>query len=161
MIVVSDTSPIVNLAAVGRPDLLRQLYGRVLIPRAVHDEIVIVGADQPGAAEVEAFDWIETREVTHLPLVASLELVLDEGEAEAIALAVGLQADLLLLDERKGRVVASHLGLKFIGLLGVLIEAKHRGLILAMKPIVDDLIAKAGFWVSQELYKRVLQAAGE
>lgn len=161
MIVVSNTAPIVNLAAVGRSELLRQLYGRILIPQAVHAEIASVGKGQPGAIEVETFDWIGTRPATYRPVVASLQLELDEGEAEAIALAVELQADLLLLDERKGRVIASRLGLKPVGLLGALIEAKHRGLVLAIKPIVDDLIATAGFWISQKLYEQVLQSAGE
>jgi predicted nucleic acid-binding protein len=161
MIVVSNASPIVNLAAVGQLDLLRQLYGKVLIPRAVHNEIVIVGRGQPGAAEVETFDWIETRRVTDWIVVASLQLELDDGEAEAIALAAELKADLLLLDERKGRVVASRLGFKFVGLLGVLVEAKHKGLILAIRPVLDNLIGKAGFWISRDLYEHVLQAAGE
>jgi predicted nucleic acid-binding protein len=161
MIVVSNTSPIVNLAAVGQLDLLRQLYGKVLIPRAVHNEIVIVGRGQPGAAEVETFGWIETRRVTDWIVVASLQLELDDGEAEAIALAAELKADLLLLDERKGRVVASRLGFKFVGLLGVLVEAKHKGLILAIRPVLDNLIGKAGFWISRDLYEHVLQAAGE
>lgn len=161
MIVVSDTSPVVNLAAIGQLELLRQLYGAVVIPQAVHHEIVVVGAGQPGAAEVEASDWIETRPVTSQSIVASLQMEVDEGEAEAIALAVELEADLLLLDERRGRRVASRLGLRFIGLLGVLIEAKHQGLIPAAKPMVDDLIAKSGFWITRELYDRVLQAAGE
>jgi len=161
MIIISNTSPVINLAAVGRLDLLRQLYGKIVIPRAVHNEIVIVGTGQPGAAEVETLDWIETRQVANRPVVAALQLELDEGEAEAIALAAELKADLLLLDERKGRMVASHLGLKFIGILGVLIEAKRGGLIPAIKPIMDDLIRRAGFWISQKLYDSVLQAAGE
>ncbi len=161
MIVVSNTSPIVNLAAVGRLDLLRQLYGKVVIPQSVHDEIAVTGAGQPGAREVEAFDWIETKQVADRILVASLQLELDDGEAEAIALAVELKADLILLDERKGRVIAARLGLRFIGLLGVLIEAKHRGLISAIRPIMDDLIGKAGFWIGQELYQHILQVVGE
>jgi predicted nucleic acid-binding protein len=161
MIVVSNASPIVNLAAVGQLGLLRQLYGQVLIPQAVHKEIVIAGRGRPGATEVETFDWIETRRVTDWIVVASLQLELDEGEAEAIALAAELKADLLLLDERKGRVVASRLGLKFVGLLGVLVEAKHKGLILAVRPVLDNLISKAGFWISRDLYEHVLQAAGE
>jgi len=53
------------------------------------------------------------------------------------------------------------LGLRFIGLLGVLVEAKQNGYISAVQPVLDSLIAKAGFWVSQALYRRVLQAAGE
>lgn len=161
MIVVSNTSPIVNLAAIGQLDLLRLLYGKVAIPQAVYNEIVVTGTGQPGATEVETFDWIETKQATNQAAVASLKLELDEGEAEAIALALELKADLLLLDERKGRMTASRLGLKFIGLLGVLMEAKHKGLILAIRPIMDDLIGKAGFWISQKLYDHVLQAAGE
>lgn len=90
-----------------------------------------------------------------------LELELDPGEAAAIALAIELKADLLLLDERRGRTVASRFGLRFVGLLGVLIEAKQQGYLGAVKPILDDLITRAGFWVSQPLYERVLQAAGE
>jgi predicted nucleic acid-binding protein len=93
--------------------------------------------------------------------VTVLQMELDVGEAEAIALAKELAADLLLMDGRRGRDIAARLGLRVIGLLGVLIEAKHRGMIPAVKPILDDLKAKAGFWVSQQLYARVLQAAGE
>jgi len=161
MIVTSNTSPIVNLATIGQLDLLQQLYGQVTIPQAVYYEIVVAGTGHPGATEVEAFDWIKTQQATNRTVVASLRLELDEGEAEAIALAVELKADLLLLDERKGRAIASRLELKFIGLLGVLIEAKHRGLILSVKPVLDDLIGKAGFWIGQELYDHVLQATGE
>ena len=76
-------------------------------------------------------------------------------------LAVELNADLLLIDERMGRAVASHLGIRFIGLLGVIIEARHKGLIPAVKPLPDELIGGAGFWVTRELYDSVLRAAGE
>ena len=161
MIVVSNTSPLVNLAAVGQLDLLQRLYDKVVIPQSVHDEIVIAGAGQLGAIEVATFDWIETRQVADRNLVASLQLELDDGEAEAIALAVELKADLILLDERKGRVIAARLGLRFIGLLGMLVEAKHRGLISAVRPIMNDLIGKAGFWIGQELYDYILQVAEE
>ena len=161
MIVVSNTSPITNLAAVGQLDLLRQLYERVIIPQAVYDELTVSGGSQPGATEVRTLKWIETKQVTNRALVAALQMELDDGEAEAIALAKELAADLLLLDERRGRAVTTRLDLRFVGLLGVLIEAKHKGCISAVKPALDDLVAKAGFWVSQQLYARVLQAAGE
>ncbi len=161
MIVVSNTSPIMNLAVVGQLELLPQLYGRIVVPQAVYDEVVVAGVGQPGAAEVKAADWVEVKDATNRTTVASLQLELDKGEAEAIALATELQADLVLLDERKGRTIASRMGLKPVGLLGLLIEAKHKGLIPATKPVMDDLVKKAGFWISPELYSRVLQAAGE
>ncbi len=161
MIVVSNTSPITNLAAVGQVEVLRQLYEKVLVPQAVYEELTFGGARQPGGMEAQTLQWIETRHVADRVLVAALQMELDPGEAEAVALAVELKADLLLLDERRGRVVASRLGLRFVGLLGVLIEAKQKGCIPAVKPVLEDLVVKAGFWVSQRLYARVLQAAGE
>jgi len=161
VIVVSNTSAVINLAAVGQLDLLRRLYGKIAIPQAVYDEIAIVGAGQPGAVEVQTLDWIETHQVQNQDLATALRAELDPGEAEAIALAVDLGADLLLLDERRARSIASRFGLKFIGLLGALLEAKHRGLIPVVGPVLDDLVTKAGFRLSKQLYAQVLHAAGE
>jgi len=161
VIVVSNASPVLNLAVVGHLGLLRQLYGRIIVPRAVYCEVVVAGMGQPGAAEVKAADWVESRQVANETVVASLRLEVDQGEAEAIALAIELRADLLLLDERRGRAIASRLGMRFVGLLGILVEAKRRGLVATVRPVLDNLIAKAGFWITPELYNRVLQAAGE
>jgi len=161
MIVVSNTSPVINLAIVNQLNLLPQLYGKVVIPQAVYDEIVLEGAGQAGAEEVEQSAWIEVRQVTNRPLVTSLESDLDLGEAEAVVLAVELKAELLLIDERKGRAIADRLGANSIGLLGVLVKAKHDGLIPAVGPVMDSLMTKAGFWISQELYDHILQVSGE
>ena len=161
MIVVCNTSPIINLAIVGQLEILQILYGKVYVPEAVYQEIVVQGAGQPGASEVQTFEWIEVCKVANASMLTLLQLELDEGEAEAITLADELKADLLLLDERKGRVIASRLGLKFVGLLAVLVEAKKTGVIAAVKPVLDALIEKAGFWINQELYTHVLQSAGE
>ncbi|MGA9995515.1 MAG: DUF3368 domain-containing protein [Pyrinomonadaceae bacterium] len=161
MIVVCNTSPIINLSAIGQIIIIQQLYERIIIPEAIYREIAITGSGLAGATEVQTLEWIETRKLSNRTLVSVIEMELDEGEAEAIALAVELKADLLLMDERKGRTVASRLGLKFIGLLGVLVEAKHRGLIHSVKPALDDLIVKAGFWMTEELYTRVLHVVGE
>jgi hypothetical protein len=105
--------------------------------------------------------WVEKRSVANRSLLDSLRLELDAGEAESIALAVELKADFVLLDERLARRIATGLGLKVAGLLGVLVEAKRRGLIVLVKPILDALITKAGFWVGRDLYARVLVEVGE
>lgn len=161
MIVVTDTSPVINLAAVGRLHLLEQLYGQIQLPSAVFHEIAVVGSGQPGADEVQTLTWLKTCSVTNRALVAALGADLDLGEAEALALAVESRADLLLMDERRGRAMAVRLGLKTVGLLGLVVEAKRRGFVPAVKPVLDDLIVRAGFWVAEPLYQRVLLAAGE
>jgi hypothetical protein len=68
---------------------------------------------------------------------------------------------LLLIDEHKGRVAAARLGLKPVGLLGILVSAKHQGLMTAVKPVMDDLMTKAGFWISSDLYDHICQVVGE
>ncbi len=161
MIVVSNTSPLINLAASGQLDLLQRLYGTILIPQAVYHEIVVKGSGQAGATEVQTFWWFERYQVQDRALVKRLEQQLDAGEAEAIALAVEQKADLLLLDERRGRMIARQLGVAVTGLLGVLLVAKQRGYLAAVRPVLHDLMTKAGFWIAPELFVRVLESAGE
>ncbi|HEX6819075.1 MAG TPA: DUF3368 domain-containing protein [Ktedonobacterales bacterium] len=161
MTVVSNTSPIVNLAVVGKLELLRDLYGRVIVPEAVYHEIAVRGQGQPGALELQTWSCFQTRPATDKALVAQLEQDLDPGEAEAIALAVQLSADTLLIDERRGRTVAARFSVPVTGLLGVLVLAKRRGLLAAVKPVLDHLKAKAGFYIRGDLYTRVLQSVDE
>lgn len=163
MIVVSDTSPLSGLAIAGYLSLLQQLYGQVIIPVAVADELKRGGQDDPRIAAALALDWIAVQQPQDLALVEALQADhnLDRGESEAIALALELKADELLIDERLGRREASRLGLSITGLLGILLVAKRRGLVEAIHPVVDDLINEAGFRVSSQLYAEVLAMAGE
>ena len=161
MSIVSNASALINLARIGKLDLLHQLYGELLIPEAVWKEVVIEGAGQPGADEVRAASWIKVHHVTNRHLVHALRQDLDAGEAEAIALALEIEAELLLMDERLGRETAHHLGLKYVGLIGALIEAKHKRLIRSIKPCLDALRDVAGFRISDILYLRILQDEGE
>lgn len=156
--VVSNTSPIANLAVIGHLRLLRDLYGTVLIPEAVRRELA---AAQPVASEVAAEDWIEARPIRDRTLAESLTMQLHLGEAEAIALAIEQEGELLLMDERRGRKIASGFGLKPVGVLGVILEAKSRKLIPAVRPLLDALVGQAGFWLSRNLYARVLAEADE
>lgn len=94
-------------------------------------------------------------------LVEALSNELDIGEAEAIALAVEVQAEQILMDERRGRLVATRLNLRPTGILGILVEAKNRGLVAKVKPLLDALVNEAGFWVAEPLYNRVLQLVHE
>ncbi len=162
MTVVSNTSPLTNLAAIRQLDLLQQLYTQIVIPEAVYNELTGVETPVPGTREVQDLDWIQVRPlVNHSFVIALQQEPLDLGEAEAISLARELNADRLLIDERKGRAVASRLGIKLTGVLGILIVAKRRELIPKIKPLIDELIDISRFRVSDELYAWVLQDVGE
>lgn len=163
MIIVSDTSPLNGLAIVGYLPLLQQIYGQVLIPPAVADELTRGSEDDGLIATVLSQDWIEVRQPSDRSAVESLQIDrnLDRGESEAIVLALELGADELLIDERLGRREAIRLGLSITGLLGILLVAKGRGLVSEIRPIIDDLIRQANFRVSDRLYVEVLIAAGE
>ena len=99
MIVVSNTSPISNLAAIGQLGLLQQLYGNVIIPTAVYQELLNSGATDPATLAVQSLDWIQPQSVTNLALLQTLQNNLDIGEAEAITLALELNAERLIMDE--------------------------------------------------------------
>ncbi|QJB44270.1 DUF3368 domain-containing protein [Dolichospermum flos-aquae] len=161
MIVVSDTSPINNLAAINQLHLLQQLYGTVLIPEAVYQELTDPDFPVAGAKEVQTFTWIQIRAVEDRTMLKALSSELDPGEAEAIVLALEMKAEQVLIDERRGRMIAARLNLHYTGILGVLVEAKSQGFISTVKPLLDDLINKAGFWVTEPLYKSVLRLVNE
>jgi uncharacterized protein len=160
VIVVSDASAVTSLAAIGQLSLLERLFGTVVIPEAVFRELTDL-PDQPGGAEVQSHSWISVRAPADRIRVASLRSKLDSGEAEAIVLAIELRADLLVMDERLGREVATTLGLKLIGTVGILLAAKERGYLSAVKPVLQELIDKARFRVGRALFRAVLIAAGE
>jgi len=159
MIVVSDTSPILSLALIQRLDLLRDLYGSIVIPEAVRQEIMV--ADHSGTREVAQADWIITHPIVPDVSLKLLQREVDRGEAEAIGLAVQLKADVLLIDERQARKLAQYLELNVVGLLDVLQAAKQRQLIPSIKPVLDDLLTRARFRLSRKLYQRTLHTAGE
>ncbi|BAY39477.1 hypothetical protein NIES2111_38530 [Nostoc sp. NIES-2111] len=164
MIIVSDTSPITNLAAIGQLDLLRQLYSSVTIPKAVYDEMVSLDKVVPGTVEVQTLSWIKVQAIVDSQKVREIlesQDNIDLGEAEAIILSLEIKADLLLMDERRGRTVATNYGINITGLLGVLLQAKKQGLVSSIKPLIDQLITNADFRVSPQLYVLVLKSAQE
>ena len=161
MIVISDSSVLINLAWIKQLELLPQLYGQVIVPTAVWQEVVEEGAGKPGAEELKTADWLQVQEPENKPLVHSLRQDLDAGEAEAIALAIEQNADLLLMDERIGRAAAQHFNLPIIGLIGILITAKQKKMLPELKSSLDSLRQQAGFYISEPLYQRVLRDADE
>lgn len=161
MTIVSNTSPISNLAKVRQINLLQQLYKTVIIPIAVHQELLDERAGEIVITTVQSATWLLIQPVQNQELVNVLRNFLNLGEAEAIALAIEINATRLLIDERLGRQAAAERGLKITGVFGILLIAKQQGLITSVKPVIDDLIAQANFRVSSQLYTDVLKAADE
>jgi hypothetical protein len=158
MIIVSDTSVITNLKQIGYLEILEKLFKRVIVPQKVSEELLrIEGRDQL----FEENNWLEVRETLNKPLYEKLLKRVDPGEAESIALALENKADLLLIDERKGRKVAEEYGLTITGLVGILIDAKSKNYVNDIKPILDKLIYDIGFRISPKLYQKVLIMVNE
>lgn len=158
MIVISDTTAITNLHQIKMLILVKQLYGKIIIPAKVYEELSRFGNQKQ---IVDAADWIHIQEVKNKVLLAEITEILDAGEAEAITLAIESKSHLLIMDEQKGRIVAKAYGLNIIGILGVILSAKKKGLIPAVKPYVDSLIQDAGFHIHGKLYDYVLESAEE
>ncbi len=161
MIVVSNTSPLTNLAAIERFDLLRDLYGEVHSAEGVLDELNAGGRPYPGSREAAGAKWVQRHTVQRRELVTTLLGDLDRGEAETVALALELGADLVLIDERAGRRHAQRHGLQTLGVVGMLIEAKAAELITRVRPEMVALRERAGFYLSNAVFRQGLRLAGE
>ncbi len=161
MLIVSDTSPIINLAAINHLHLLPELFGQIIIPQMVYQEIVIDGAGEPGSDEIQTAQWVEIQRCTNQDIINILSNELDPGEAEAIALALELNADYLLIDEKDGRQKALDYHLKPLGVLGILLRAKEAHLISDICSLMDRLRLEAGFHIHQSLYDQVKHIAKE
>lgn len=154
MSIVSNSSPLILLAKIGRFDLLRQ-YENMFIPNAVYMEVCIHGKSLPGSEEVERAiqeGWIRIRKAKALP---ELEFLLGRGEAEAITLAKSLNLP-ILIDDRKGRILARKMNLTVFGTLGVLINAYKHGLIEDFESEVQKLV-NAGIRISPILLRKLLE----
>ena len=160
MIIVSDTTPLSELAKVGQVALLQDVFRQVIIPKEVHDELT--RGSHPAIVTLLAVDWIEVRSLSNSQKVSTLrtQTQLGLGECGAIILAEELGADRLLLDDQEARREALSRNLPVIGTVGVLLLAKQRGLIPSIKQILDALIAQ-GTYISQKLYQDVLTQAQE
>jgi len=160
MIVVSDTSCISNLLLIGQLDLLQKIYTEIIIPPAVHNEILKLETSGRDLSDFKLRKWILIKQDFPRNISSLPPKNIDRGEAEALDLAVYLKADRLLIDERKGSQLAKQLGITTIGLLGILKIAKEKNLISSIKIILDQLIEN-NFWLSNQLYNLVLKSVNE
>jgi uncharacterized protein len=153
MIVVSDTSPLTALLITGHAEILPTLFREVAIPEAVRDELLRKHPILP--------QWLKIIAVTDRTKVIQYLETVDAGEAEAIGLARQINADHLLIDERKGRRLASHEGVAVIGLLGVVLLAKRNGVIYSARHLLDRVQREGGLYLSGDIREAALKSVGE
>ena len=154
--VVSNTGPLIALAQIDQFDLLRRLFGKIIIPPAVRAEI----QDELSVAAMTAADWITVQPAQDALAARLLREELDAGESEAIILAKELDVALVLIDERAAARKARALGLRVIGTLGVLLLGKRAEHLSTIKPLLDSL-REHDFRMSNSLYDQVLRDAGK
>ncbi len=148
-VVISDASCLIVLSKIGQLELLHQVFGEVIVPQAVADEF---GQNLPA--------WIVIRTPKQTSLVLLLEETLDAGESNAIALAVEMGDCYLILDDQKARKTAASMGIDFTGTLGVIISAKQRGILPAIRPVFEHIIG-TDFRVSKAMIEQILLELGE
>lgn len=160
MIVIADTTPIITLLKLERLELLEKIFGQVIIPNAVYEELT---ANQKYLSEAKVIDdcpFLIRGEVSDRQAIKVLREVvgLDVGESEAIALADEQEANLLIIDERKGRRVAKQMGLKITGTIGILIQAFDSE-ILSRQEIFScmEILRSGDIRISDALFETVLE----
>lgn len=151
---VPDSSVLISLSQIGQLNLLKEMFSSIVIPEEVYNEVVNRGGNRKGALEVKKAGWIKVLRVDNVQMVKALAENLDLGEAEAIALALEIGADFVLLDEKDARKRAKNQGLK------VLVWGKKSGRVEALKPLLKALV-KQNFRISDELFSRILREVGE
>lgn len=156
--VVSNTTPLISLLKISKLSLLQELYGEIYIPRAVFEEIE-AGKNKDFYEDLSQTEWIKILDVNDKN-ASKYFLDIDAGEAEAIILAIELNADLILMDEKLGRFYANNANLAISGTIGVLIKAKSLGFISTLKPLLIELRQKK-VWINEELMSEALKLAGE
>lgn len=159
--IVSNSTPLINFAAIRRLDILEAMFTTLYIPKAVEHELLERGKQYPSTTEIQQVKFLVTQDVQNVMLRDALTIDLDIGEAEAITLALEHKAELLLLDEITGRITAESYKIPFTGSIGCLIEAKRIGIIPAVKPLLDAMQKEARFWVNHHLYTKILNEQSE
>jgi predicted nucleic acid-binding protein len=161
VIVVADTSVLLNLAFLGQESLLSSLFGAVHVPAMVAQEFSRMAASSGRFAGLSLPAFCRITAIKDIPAAIASDPRLDSGESEALALALSIKADAVLLDEAAGRECAASLGMVAIGTLGLLVRAKNDGHLPLVAPLLRSLLVEGRFRVSPALVRATLQRAGE
>ena len=159
MIVVSDTTPLISLLKIKRIGLLEKLFGEVVIPQAVFTELTVDIRFDEEAEVIKNEKFISVKEVSNMASVNILKRAtgLDQGESEAIVLSDEIQADILLMDEAKGRKISDQMGIHIMGTIGILMVAYEDDILTAdeVKNCIDGL-QNAGRHIGHKHYQMLI-----
>jgi len=161
VIVISDTSPISNFFKINQLLILQKVYDTLIIPAEVYEELKELSNFGLNPDEIFYQPWIEIKSTFLTPFFFAPEEKIHLGEAAAISLAMELQADYILIDDRKGQLLAIKHRLNPIGTLGTLKIAKEKGIIAEVKDVLGQMISDANYWLSKELYTEFLKNCNE
>jgi predicted nucleic acid-binding protein len=153
--IIVNSTPILALHEIGQLEILKKLYGEIIIPDAVRREVTVKDANT-----LTGKPWIVIAPITNLTAKELFTTALHDGEVEVMLLAKERGADLVIIDDGLARRHAKFLKLTVTGTIGVLLRAKSNGVIKAVKPVLDDLI-RCGFYLSDDVYREVLRLAAE
>lgn len=160
MIVVADTTPLISLMKIGHLDLINQLFGEVLIPKAVFEELVSNIKFREESRLIQECSYIKTVNVTDTQAVELLRRSsgLDAGESESIVLSDLENAAFLLMDEVKGRQVAKQMGIRLMGTIGILLAA-YKDQLLSGEDIFNciEILKTTGRHISAKLYEQLIE----
>ena len=158
-LIICDSSPLILLANIDCLHLIPLMAEEIWIPRTVWDEVTVNAGSRPETLLMKAQFSADVREADPL-LEAAYALMVDRGEAAALALATKIKDPCLLMDDRKGRRVASAQGSRCMGTLGLLVRSKKAGHIQSIAGYFARL-DQAGWFIDPALLQDALRAAGE
>ena len=154
-VVIVNSTPIIALLGIGRLDILKSLYNEIIIPEAVRSEVTVKDEHV-----LDSYPWIKVTAITNNAAKDTFITSLHDGEVEVMILAKELSSNLVIIDDNLARRHAKHQGLIITGTVGVILRAKHDGVIDSVKPLLDDL-QKFGFYISDNVINEALKLAGE
>lgn len=157
--IIVNSTPLIILCNVGRVDILQKLYGQIVIPEAVYEEVT--AKKDSACQQLVLADWIHVERIKEQTAKKMYQAKLHDGEVEVMILAQeDKNTELVIIDDNAAKKTAKYLGLNVTGTLGVLLKAKRMGIIKEVSPIISEM-RKKGFYVSGYLERIILEQAGE
>ncbi len=156
---IVNSTPLIVLCKIGRLDILQRLYGGIVIPQAVFDEVT--AKEDSVCRQIREKDWIHVECISDQSDKKMYKAKLHDGEVEVMILAQEKpEADLVIIDDNAAKKTAKYLGLTVTGTMGVLLKAKKAGVIEKVAPVIAEM-EQGGFYISRELERMVLEQADE